>query len=946
MRISFLLERRTLSEQDALFDVGRVDNHGIGEGQDGLLHVVPVHVRTGHIVQVLRMLYIVVGRRPLKVRNDDAQFPAPALIVVDIVPNLFEVGAAGDLGDLLEFSVDFPDRPVLGLETGAGRHIMAERIEVHIDVQLFGQHDAGLDGVFIVLFRDRTRRVDIEVNVRVVSGADGLALLVEVIRVSSIGLLECHVRGFERILRAVDHVHALHQTLDDVQDVPGCGRSPFELDIGGAYGASLGCQRLIGCDGTLCVLDSAHSCGQLLNLVRGHHVDLHLKRLLNDVPFVRNLLSRSMGMLFDVDHDECLRANQFAQVERQNAGERRVGLSAIGHEIADQRTGKGQRVVVLAVVVAQNEAFCQAIQIQLIEVSEHLVGLCGETACNGVNLLLKPVLEVFECDSIGEVYAQGLDTVAESQTDEEFFDVILAGKKSFGRRNDVADRCIDHGRGRERHIGLDGSLCLKQRQDVQWSVGVEIQQGLSEDLFAPGLGSRVLLNAAAVQDTLGNRVFINGSTIVRHRYSSTGNERLEQRFDDCVFDQFNGVKLVFDACRIERRQLHRLLICDLHALSPFWLVGEEHGHVVGQRRAGGHEGGHILLVELVTHGQRGHGVQVVANERRRVRRQRANQQAVVGLLIQSVCQAAGAVAVAHVGNQVVHVVHSGADAQLVVAVGLGDSHRIALVGDGGDALGDFVQQLNGEQRLAGVAEDDFLQDIALGAVHNLGLAEQRQQLLIGVLVQETGQSRDGSGRGNLLHALVITQNLVQRRLAVVIVVLLLGRGRDVDGLAENCFGMILQDLTNKGIQRGVEAEERAHIGGDVIQNETGDAGLVQRRDIALVVAGRDDLQIAGQLGGADSPERRNGQTLGRDVGRRSVQLVHEQNGRLPGMAFGVFDGIMNDLMGIKDLRVGRVAVLVRVRNQSGASEVSLVGQLVAGKDKAFGTHALGQSHHP
>ena len=46
----------------------------------------------------------------------------------------------------------------------------------------------------------------------------------------------------------------------------------------------------------------------------------------------------------------------------------------------------------------------------------------------------------------------------------------------------------------------------------------------------------------------------------------------------------------------------------------------------------------------------------------------------------------------------------------------------------------------------------------------------------------------------------------------------------------------------------------------MIQNETGDAGLVQRRDIALVVAGRDDLQIAGQLGGADSPERRNGQT--------------------------------------------------------------------------------------
>src|SRR5699024_9263124 len=125
----------------------------------------------------------------------------------------------------------------------------------------------------------------------------------------------------------------------------------------------------------------------------------------------------------------------------------------------------GQRVVVLAVVVAQNEAFGQTVQVQLIEVSEHLVGLCRETACNGVNLLLKPVLEVFECDSIGEVYAQCLDTVAEGQTDKEFFDVILNGEKAFRRRNDVAVRCIDHGGRRERHISLDGSLCLEQRQD-------------------------------------------------------------------------------------------------------------------------------------------------------------------------------------------------------------------------------------------------------------------------------------------------------------------------------------------------------------------------------------------------------------------------------------------------------------------------------------------------
>lgn len=345
--------------------------------------------------------------------------------------------------------------------------------------------------------------------------------------------------------------------------------------------------------------------------------------------------------------------------------------------------------------------------------------------------------------------------------------------------------------------------------------------------------------------------------------------------------------------------------------------GEEHGHVLSQRRVGSHERGDVLLVQLVGQRQIGDGIQVVADEGRGGGSQNTDDAAVVFLLVQGESQTAGTLAVGHAGDHGVHVVHAGTALQVVVTGGLGNGQGRALIADGRDALGDFVQKLNGEQGLAGVAEDDFLEHVAFHAVDDLGLAHERQQLLVGKLVQEPGQAGDGSGRGNLLHVLVVAQDFIQRRLALIIVVLLTG-GHSVDGLSEDGFGVVFQNLLDKRIEGGIQAQERGDVGHDRVQNETADAGFVQRRDIALVVAGRDDLQIVGQLGTADGPQGRDGQALGCDIRGGSVQLVHKENGRLSGMGLGIFDGFVDDLMGIKHLRICRVPVVVGMGHQTGA----------------------------
>ena len=146
------------------------------------------------------MCHLSVSRRVLEVGNHDAQLALPFLGYIDIVPDSIEVCAAGDLLNLLECVVDLLYGSVTCVQQGALRNCIAERVEIDIDVELLGQIDAGHDGVSVVLFRNGPRRVDIDMDVRQVLRADGLALLIEIVRVTPVWLLECDFDRLERVL--------------------------------------------------------------------------------------------------------------------------------------------------------------------------------------------------------------------------------------------------------------------------------------------------------------------------------------------------------------------------------------------------------------------------------------------------------------------------------------------------------------------------------------------------------------------------------------------------------------------------------------------------------------------------------------------------------------------------------------------------------------------------
>lgn len=78
----------------------------------------PVHVRTGDVVQIFRMLDIPVGRTPFEVSHDDADFSTTFGTPIDIVPNLFVVSSAVDLGDVLKLSVNLRQTTVFGVQMG------------------------------------------------------------------------------------------------------------------------------------------------------------------------------------------------------------------------------------------------------------------------------------------------------------------------------------------------------------------------------------------------------------------------------------------------------------------------------------------------------------------------------------------------------------------------------------------------------------------------------------------------------------------------------------------------------------------------------------------------------------------------------------------------------------------------------------------------------------
>ena len=445
---------------------------------------------------------------------------------------------------------------------------MAERVEVDVDVQLAGQRDAGLDGVLVVFFGDRPGGVDIKVQVGVVFRTDRLAHFVEVVRVPPVGFLERHVDGLVAVLAPVDRVHLLENPFDDGHEICRSRRGSPELDVGRPYSALRQC-ALIGGNGRLRLFRGTDSRRQLLNLVGTDHVQLHGQGRLDDFPLVLDLLAGGFGVSFHVDHDQALGANQFAQVEGQNAHHGRIGLLGIVHDIGHQGAGERQGVVVVAVLMPQQKAFCQVVQIQLLEVREHLVGLRRQGACNLIDFVLQPDLEVVKGDGIGEVYAQCLCVEAEGEADEELVDVALSVQKRFGGWNDVGYRRIDHGGRRQRHVVLDSRLYLERTEYVHAGVVQIVQKALIEQLFDPRFGLRILLLTTAVQYPLGNFIFGDDVGPLRHADLCRRNLRLKQRRGHERFQGLYRIECVLDVCRIERRQLYRLLVCDRHCCAPF-----------------------------------------------------------------------------------------------------------------------------------------------------------------------------------------------------------------------------------------------------------------------------------------------------------------------------------------------------------------------------------------
>ena len=373
-------------------------------------------------------------------------------------------------------------------------------------------------------------------------------------------------------------------------------------------------------------------------------------------------------------------------------------------------------------------------------------------------------------------------------------------------------------------------------------------------------------------------------------------------------------------------------------------VVQDGGDAHGERRVAGPKGLYVVDVQTLR-AQQGHEfAAVVGRQVGHVRREGLDVERIVLLFVQGVEHAAGFVVVSQGLNKPGQIVHGCLSLHLVVDQRLAEGLDVGLVGHVADVAGNFVQQQLGEAGVADVADDCFAQRRGLLAVDIVRDGQRGQQFLVTERIQEFGQSGNRTGRSNLFHLVALVEDFLDASGAVVVIVA--ARSNRDSGPAEDDVRVLGQHSLDKRVQLGINSQEGLGVGHDGVQRETGQAGVIQAGDVALVVTGDDDPQVVRQAHRADGPEGGDGQGLGRNVRGRTVQLVQEQNRRLPGIGGSVLDGVMNDGMGIKHLLVAGVAAGVGGRNQTGAGEVGFIGQLVAGENEAAGVHLFRQGNQP